>query len=57
MKHLNWILIVVMLSGCTMSFQPYPSVTRKEFNELVQQTNANMKVLAEKMNDLAKDKK
>lgn len=47
-------ILALFMTGCTVSFQPFPSVTKKEFGEAVTRTNENIKILAEKLNELSK---
>ena len=47
------ILITVLLSGCTASFQPFPGVSQKDFTAAMQQLQANDQLLAQKIAEMA----
>lgn len=39
--------LLLLLSGCTASFQPWPGVTRAEFQEALRQRDANILAVAQ----------
>lgn len=55
MKRL--VILAVLLSGCTVSFQPFPSVTQKEFKAAMEAAAKNDQILASKLSELQKGKK
>lgn len=46
------IIGVLLLTGCTASLQPFPSVTRGEFNAALVQISENERALGEAINKL-----
>ncbi len=55
-RVIGFALCVLAVSGCTVSFQPFPSVTQKEFKTSIEQLLNNDKILAEGMAKIRKEK-
>lgn len=48
------VCLIFILSGCTASFQPFPSYSKTEINEMMQKLADNDRILAETIAKLSK---